>query len=300
MYSTAHLSHSPFNLTAIDSYRRWRDIKLNGYPSLFESLIVEIRSINNITNAEKEKIKILCQKTNMAFYAGSTPLERNDIKVFAKTFGLKNLDMNFLSETDNISSISVKNFPDIMRKKYKNYIPYTDQPLAWHTDGYYNPSHQLVRGMILHCVTPATVGGESTVLDPDILYIRLRDEAPEAVEILSRPDSMIIPANNETRPDRVGPVFSCDLGGRHLHMRYTHRTRSIIWHREAVAAAKRLRAILDTEDVPYIFHHRLESGQGLICNNVLHARTSFRDTPHRRRLLYRARFLERITNTSAS
>jgi hypothetical protein len=33
---------------------------------------------------------------------------------------------------------------------------------------------------------------------------------------------------------------------------------------------------------------------GVICNNVLHARTAFRDDPSRPRLLYRARYYDRI------
>jgi len=31
-----------------------------------------------------------------------------------------------------------------------------------------------------------------------------------------------------------------------------------------------------------------------VCNNVLHARTAFRDAPQHRRLLYRARYYDRV------
>ena len=46
-------------------------------------------------------------------------------------------------------------------------------------------------------------------------------------------DVMMIPANinkegEVIRPDRYGPVFSISLAG-DLHMRYTARTRSIVW-----------------------------------------------------------------------
>jgi hypothetical protein len=34
---------------------------------------------------------------------------------------------------------------------------------------------------------------------------------------------------------------------------------------------------------------------GLVCNNVLHDRSGFTETPERRRLLYRARYHDRIT-----
>ncbi|MDH3512590.1 MAG: taurine catabolism dioxygenase TauD, partial [Gammaproteobacteria bacterium] len=40
----------------------------------------------------------------------------------------------------------------------------------------------------------------------------------------------------------------------------------------------------------------LQPGQGLISNNVLHNRTAFEDGPSRKRLLYRARFFDRINS----
>jgi hypothetical protein len=36
---------------------------------------------------------------------------------------------------------------------------------------------------------------------------------------------------------------------------------------------------------------------GLVCNNVLHERSAFEDAPGRPRLLYRARYVERIAGT---
>ena len=290
-----HFYRSPFDRAATDSYRRWRDIKLKDYPTTIKSLIVEINKFDHVTDAEQKKIIQLCRKTNMVIYAAPPLLKKEKLRTFASIFGLRNIDANPSADEDSISSITVKTGHHAANSLYRDYIPYTDQPLAWHTDGYYNLSHRPVRGMILHCVTQSIAGGTSTVLDPDILYIRLRDEAPEAVDVLSRPNAMLIPANGKTRPAQAGPVFSYDSAEKTLHMRYTHRTRSVVWHEEAFAAAMHLRTILDAEDVPYIFRYRLESGQGLLCNNVLHARTSFRDAPHQRRLLYRARFLERVT-----
>jgi hypothetical protein len=39
---------------------------------------------------------------------------------------------------------------------------------------------------------------------------------------------------------------------------------------------------------------RLEPGMGLVCNNVLHDRGGFAESSLQRRLLYRARYYERI------
>ena len=45
---------------------------------------------------------------------------------------------------------------------------------------------------------------------------------------------------------------------------------------------------------------RLAPGMGLVCNNVLHERSAFEDAPDRKRLLYRARYVERIAGTERS
>jgi hypothetical protein len=79
-------------------------------------------------------------------------------------------------------------------------------------------------------------------------------------------------------------------------MRYTARTRSIVWKddadtKEAVAFLEKLLA----SDVPYLFRLTLQPGMGLLCNNVLHDRSGFVDDPQHPRLLYRARYLDRIS-----
>ena len=95
------------------------------------------------------------------------------------------------------------------------------------------------------------------------------------------------------RPAQTGPVFSTDGGA--LHMRYTARTRSIEWRPDEAtrAAVQYLRQILDG-DSPYVFTLRLAGGQGLVCNNVLHDRSAFTDGPTSGRLVYRARYFDRI------
>jgi hypothetical protein len=90
-------------------------------------------------------------------------------------------------------------------------------------------------------------------------------------------------------------VFSVDAGGR-LHMRYTARTRSIEWKDDAAtrAAVAALEALL--AESPCVLHARLDAGMGLVCNNVLHDRAAFVDDPLRPRLLYRARYLDRVAD----
>ncbi|MEN8206632.1 MAG: taurine catabolism dioxygenase TauD, partial [Pseudomonadota bacterium] len=81
---------------------------------------------------------------------------------------------------------------------------------------------------------------------------------------------------------------------------YTARTRSIEWKddRNTRLAAGFLLELLASDSI-YIVRHRLRAGQGIICNNVLHKREAFNDdaTCGQQRLLYRARYHERIRGT---
>ena len=99
------------------------------------------------------------------------------------------------------------------------------------------------------------------------------------------------------RRAQSGPVFSVDQVTGSLHMRYTARTRSIVWKddRNTRLAAGFLAELL-ASDSAYIFRYHMQAGQGVICNNVLHRREAFSDAPEkgRQRLLYRARYHDRI------
>jgi alpha-ketoglutarate-dependent taurine dioxygenase len=231
----------------------------------------------------------------MAIYASPMHEADTDIpRLLGGQFGLTNLDANWLAGEDGISEIRV--FDNGTRQ---NYIPYTDRPIKWHTDGYYNPPERTIRGMVLHCVRNAGSGGENRLMDHEMAYLLLRDENPQHILALMQSDVMTIPERvDETdgvRPAQSGPVFSLDTAG-NLHMRYTARTRSIEWKNNtatqaAVAALERLLS----SDTPHIFQTRMEPGTGLLCNNVLHDRSAFTDDPTLLpRLLYRARYLDRI------
>jgi alpha-ketoglutarate-dependent taurine dioxygenase len=219
-------------------------------------------------------------------------VDRDVVRQIGARLGLERLQANPFADEDGISSLETA--PE---KSARGYIPYSNRRLAWHTDGYYNPPAERIRAFLLHCVRPAASGGENRVLDHEIAYLLLREADPEHVRALCVPDAMTIPANAgegiESRPAQSGPVFSSDAGA--LHMRYTARTRSIEWRADEAtrAAVERLKQILEDAS-PYVFTVRLAAGQGLVCNNVLHDRSAFTDAPAAGRLVYRARYLDRI------
>lgn len=291
---------NPFDLADEGAYRRWRACKLAGYPAAAEALVVEVRDPRAPSEAEVAELLRVCRKTNVAIYAGRARdhADKDIPRRLGERFGLTHLDGNMLADEDGISSLRAA--PD---KSQRGYIPYSNRRLLWHTDGYYNPPARRVRAFVLHCVRPAARGGENALLDHEIAYIRLRDADPGYVRALMAPDAMTIPANTEpgeaTRAASVGPVFSLDGAG-NLHMRYTARTRSVLWRQdEATRAAVRFLERLLAADAPYVFRHRLAAGEGLLCNNVLHNRTAFADAAGKDngRLLYRARYYDRIAGT---
>ena len=285
---------NPFSLDDNAAYQRWRERKLAQAPTSVADLIVEVRDPRALTAAEQAALADVVRRCNMAIYA--SPMHEEDTDILRKLgaqFGLNQLDANWLAGEDGISSIRV--FDDGTRK---HYIPYTDKPIKWHTDGYYNTPQRQIRAMVLHCVRSAASGGDNRLMDHEMAYLQLRDLDPQHIRALMQPDAMTIPERvDETdgvRAAQSGPVFSLDTQGE-LHMRYTARTRSIEWKKDAATAAAvaALEKLLASES-PLVFHARLEPGMGLLCNNVLHDRGAFTDDPAHPRLLYRARYLDRI------
>ena len=289
---------SPFDLTDEASYQTWRMQKLSAYPRLVEDLIVEVADPRHLTPVEHAAILDRCRRTNMAIYASTTHTEADkDLpRRMGEQFGLRQLDHNLLADEDAISTLTVAEEESGARG---DYIPYTNKAIRWHSDGYYNPPARRICGFILHCVQDAQTGGENRLLDPDIAYILLRDEHPEHVRALSQIDAMTIPARMDedkiARAAESGPVFSVLPESGALHMRYTARTKSIVWkdNAETRAAVSALERVLGS-DSPYIFQTRLAPGMGLICNNVLHDRTGFNDSELRKRVIFRARYHDRM------
>jgi len=294
-------ANSPFLLQNDSAYLAWRGEKLRDYPATAAELIVDVADPANLSDEEYQALLARLRKTNMAVYR--TGLDGNPDKeiprALGERFGLTHLDSNLLADDDGLTSITVN--PDGDHPKY---IPYTNRPINWHCDGYYNTGERQIRGMLLHCVQPAAEGGENQLLDHEIAYLLLRDENPDFIRALMADDVMTIPPGKDgeggERGASIGPVFSIHEATGSLHMRYTARKRNIEWKDDTATAAAlaALDRILEGENHPYIFLARLEAGMGLICNNVLHTRDGFTDHPDApQRLLYRARYFDRISGT---
>lgn len=276
-----------FSLADEDLYLKWRNEKLNQYPS--QLIAVPIKNPYKLSSKEYNQICHSCYKTNMVLYNLETKVDKAALLALAAQFDLHNLDKNLCADDDGITALEVSD-----KLRSLEYIPYTNRGIKWHTDGYYNTLEKQIHAFLLHCVEPAISGGENGLLDPEIVYIKLRDENPEYIAALMDSTVMTIPPNVEdgieVRPVQTGPVFSFH---ENLHMRYTARTRSIKWKSKAKEALEFLTEFLNS-DSPYIFKYKLQSNQGVLCNNVLHSRTEFTDDINKKRLLYRLRFYDRI------
>jgi len=303
-------SNSPFHPDNTSAYQAWREAKLAGYPTRGEDLIVEVADPHRLSSAEYEAIWQRIAKTNMVIYA--TKLgeaeDKPAVRALSRQFGLEHLDANWLADEDGISSLTPRDdetsAPDSRPTgqdpgKKGDYIPYTHHRIRWHTDGYYNPADRRIFAMTLHCVRQADSGGENDLYDHELAYIALRDANPEHIRALMAEDAMTIPSRVDeqgvARPDETGPALLLDHD--QLHLRYTARTKSIAWKADPATRA----AVQAIEDLlasrPFgAFTLQLQPGMGLLCNNVLHTRAGFCDRPEHRRLLYRARYHDHLSD----
>lgn len=276
-------------------YREWRAARLDSYPRCVDDLVTSIGGLTDLDNDANAAIRANCRRANMAIYTcRDVTVDRAAICAFALNFGLSRLDHHLCANDDGVSEITMTS-----EGTRGDYVPYSDRSLSWHTDGYYNKESSRVRAVVLHCAQDAATGGENTLLDPEIAYISLRDANPAFIAAFEHPECMTIPANlvngREIRPAISGPVFSYDDSGGALHMRFSARRKNIRWRDDTATTAARefLSDLLADESGP-VLRYRLRPGQGLISNNVLHNRTAFNDGPAQKRLLYRARFFDRI------
>jgi hypothetical protein len=229
---------------------------------------------------------------------GCSGEESSDVLRLAHTLGMGRLHVPPLADVPILTRIEHR--PDVVRGAA--YIPYSNRALGWHTDGYYNDAEPL-RSFVLHCIRPAARGGINQLLDPRLVYMTLRDRAPDAAVILGTP-VMHIPENRRdvdvARLAVTVPIF-CTADDGELVMRYTRRGRHIEWRGgpRVIDAITALNDIVDelAEQAP---SHRLEAGEGILCNNILHCRQSFEDDEDQGRLLLRGRFTEPLMRYSKS
>ena len=295
-----HSNNSPFLLENESEYRQWKNIKLERYKNSNPVELVSVSGHAALSDKSLTTLAVQIRTFNFAIFATDTPgstYSIEDFLAFGVQLGLHRLDASLGADADGVTSLSAADASDHRSR----YIPYTPRALNWHTDGYYNPSSRRIDAFSLYCVRPAPRGGSNFMLDHEMIYMRIRDTDPDLIMALMDPCVMVVPANikndREIRPAESSPVFLVDRATRALNMRYSARPRNIEWKSDAISkrAIVLIRELLhDSEDVVEL---SLQSGQGIVCNNVLHGRTAYVDGPvaETSRLFYRARYHDAIT-----
>ncbi|WP_170844502.1 TauD/TfdA family dioxygenase [Aliiruegeria lutimaris] len=289
------------DLSPGEAWKAWRETKIRLSESVLDRPPVALDALRHPGAEAVAEMKYRCSVCNFARYevpeAGESVEATSEALIgLARHFGLVGPEDHRSAGSHGV--VALRTSSDEAKR---GYIPYTRRPLSWHTDGYYNMASERVQGFILHCFRQALLGGENQLLDPEIAYLRLRDENPDYVRALMHPEAMAIPENREPdgslRPESVGPVFFPDKITGRLQMRYTARTRSIRWRDDetTLAAADWLRDYLSSGD-PLMRQVRLQAGQGIVNNNVLHNRTGFEDGASEEdvRIVLRVRFQARV------
>ena len=294
---------SPYALGNDALYRRWRAWKLENYPVRTESVVVEVRDPRNPSPIEMQELLRVCRKANMAIYRSRLGGD---------------IDKDIPGDSERILGSTTST---VTCSRTRTASPRSRSCRASPGGGTFRtrtadccgtPTVTTIQRPIASARFCCTVFSRprkeerTRCSTPEIAYIRLRDADPDYAHALMAPDAMTIPPNTEAgaeRPASIGPVFAIDSMSGNLHMRYTARVRSILWKDDAttVAAVRFLEQLL-ADDSSSVFRYRLAAGEGLLCNNVLHNRTAFSDKEQRgaRRLLYRARYYDRIVGTNVS
>ena len=182
----------PFDLNNTNAYAAWRNAKLTDYPMSVEAITLAVADPSRPSAEEISRLQKICSKTNTVIYRSETQNrpDRNIPISLGAHLGLSRPDKSLTTDDDGVTELRLAdNGPRCA------YIPYSDRFMGWHTDGCYRDQTHRVHGFLLHCARPALDGGESFLLDPDIAYILLRDENPDYIAGLMKPDALTIPAN---------------------------------------------------------------------------------------------------------
>lgn len=272
----------------------WAKAKLNSLAC--EPPTVNLNSLSGLSVAEISLFKDSIKRFNFVIYELENAANNiaQNLQLLGSALGLKSLDNHLCVAEDKMTKIF--NSSD---ESQSYYIPYTNKSINWHTDGYYNCADQKVCAFILHCVRAAFEGGSNSLMDQDQVFIHLMQQEPLYITALMDDRVMTIPENVKDgiviRPATSTAIFKV-LNDRHdILMRYSMRKKNIQFKQDTVTqeALACMDAFINSAASPHSTI-KLKAGQGVVCNNVLHKRTAFKDKAGLERLYYRARYYNRI------
>ena len=271
-------------------YNRWASDKLGSYTNNINNLMVEIRNPLKLSKSEKDKCFKILKSQNMVFFNIGKP-QKNigfSLQELARQFGMGNYELDSQSNETGLTKIQVET-----NKDHGEYIPYTNKPLNWHTDGYYNSIKNTILSWLLYCENSSVSGGTNKFMDHEIAYILYNQKYQNIHELMTK-DVYTIPENKiNLRLETKGYIFR--FINKKLHMRFSMREKNIVWKKSIIDSVNNLKKIIK-ESTEFHVNHKLLPGQGVLTNNIIHMRTTFTNTKNKNRLLYRLRSKKRICN----
>jgi hypothetical protein len=291
---TAALNHCEEN-SPFSEYQAWRARKLEVRQEVPATRVFELDQQGRLSPSMLPSLRKQVAAYNFVIFQSIGEFGKADFLALNRQFGLVALDANPGADEDRVTSLQVVGDTDNRAR----YIPYTNRAMNWHTDGYYNPFERRIDAFALYCVNQAGRGGGNYLFDHEMMYLLIRDQSPPALAALMCNDMLRIPANVQqnqvVRAEETGPVFSLRADSCSLNMRYTSRPQNIVWKtdKRSTEALNLVREILMEGSA--MIEMGLLPGQGIVCNNILHGRQAFHNTPDEpARLIYRARYHDAI------
>ncbi|SVE10743.1 uncharacterized protein METZ01_LOCUS463597, partial [marine metagenome] len=148
-------SASIASIPSRSGFASWFEYMLERYRSTIGNLIVAIDNPAHLSRTEKMALLSHVDDTNMVIYQCRSPrtVGHDAVLQLASQVGLRRLDANLCANTTGLTELRVQQNP-----LHRRYLPYSQRPLNWHTDGYYQPPARHIRGMLLHCIQDADGG----------------------------------------------------------------------------------------------------------------------------------------------
>jgi gamma-butyrobetaine dioxygenase len=217
---------------------------------------------------ETERLRVLRAVQRVGFaLIHNAPIAEGTVLRVAETFG-------------HVRATNYGDLFDVRVEADASNLAFTGLAISPHTD---NPYRDPVPTMqLLHCLSNAVAGGESGLVDGFKAAAILRDEHPDAFDVLTGTPAPFAWAGGGASLRAERPLIDVDARRRIREVRFNNRSMQPLRlpydHLVAFYAAYRTFAEIVTRP-ELLITFRLEPGDCLIFDNVrlLHARTAFSD-----------------------
>ncbi len=186
--------------------------------------------------------------------------------------------LNIATHYGNIRDTNFGRFFEVYSKPSANDLAYTPHAIGPHTD---NPYRDPVPGIqLLHCLKNQTQGGYSTLADGLSIVRELREQSPEAYQLLTEIVVRFRFYDTDTELVSFHPLIEKDALGNILGIHHSPRLDDLpllpeIELQKFQSARRRLSELLESERFEKKF--KLEQGELMMFDNnrILHGRTAF-------------------------